>query len=694
MWFAHRTGLGKRKGTHQRKMLQIIVIVIVIGVNRTVAITGHECHRFKGNDLICSNQECGDLICVKEEQWKKEEECFSSQNITTRVPIMGLTRDQHRNHVANEIHYQGVRRLWAIYVMNDPTKGKLQIDEDFKATFDENSFGFESQELRGLITSAYPYNRIAQKQKCTASTWTTIFKEYEDCEMVDQEWMCRSDYYRARQSYLALYEHMITLRGQKKLIRFGLGNPHPWSIGMTADERGIFTQLIYEFNLEVIVAWRKEFIQLREEGQGPPISGSGWGEMGKNGPKGSPGIQGEKGSRGEPGNSIKGNIGLIGPSGEKGDKGMKSSEGRQGMTGAKGDPGITGRQGSKGEIGPLGRSGTNGQRGPAGQPGRNGSPGIAGQNGNRGESGEKGNPGEIGKKGERGPPGVLMGGSNNPGEVKLIGPPGPKGNPGIGGTGEIGAPGTQGKPGTTGATGESGIDGAEGVPGSIGLTGAPGKDGLSGHPGQKGGMGTPGPKGENGLRGKPGPTGQKGCCPLQGTKPTTQTPPLHQQLITRELEDQGAKTALSRLGELITDLIKKETGEIDDQLSALSSLFPEEMKNEVKKVMEQLFKGFRETCGRNVKSWWEKMDWEAVLERFDLKDKMKEWKKDITIQMVSLFMPKNITIFTLILSVSNTIAILILSLVLILQTRDARRRRKAREIVRDRNRPEVQTTQN
>jgi hypothetical protein len=87
------------------------------------------------------------------------------------------------------------------------------------------------------------------------------------------------------------------------------------------------------------------------------------------------------------------------------------------------------------------------------------------------------------------------------GEKPVAGPPGSRGEPGVGVTGPPGRPG------------RDGFDGADGVDGSPGPSGSPGragKDGADGKAGEPGAVGATGPAGPPGPQGVPGPAGPQG----------------------------------------------------------------------------------------------------------------------------------------------------------------------------------------
>ena len=152
------------------------------------------------------------------------------------------------------------------------------------------------------------------------------------------------------------------------------------------------------------------------------------------------------------------------------------------------------------------------------------------------------------------------------------------------------------------------------------------------------------------------------------------------------LRPEEEKMSLTLVKKLISDLIMEETEEIDAQLSRITEMIPDNWRKEIGGIMKGLFEGFQKTCGRKVKSWWEELTWEKIWDKFDLEEKMEDIKKNLTGKLISLIMPKNITIFTLSLTLINTIGNLALTTILIIQTRNTAKRRKAREMVRNRER--------
>ena len=146
----------------------------------------------------------------------------------------------------------------------------------------------------------------------------------------------------------------------------------------------------------------------------------------------------------------------------------------------------------RGRDGRDGRDGLPGPRGVIGPPGQKGDTGL-------GVPGPKGDTGVPGPKGDTGVPG-LKGDIGVPGAKGDTGVPGPKGDMGVSNTkGDAGVPGPKGDtgvPGTKGDTGVPGLKGDIGVPGDKGDTGVPGTKGDTGVPGIKGDTGVPGPKGD------------------------------------------------------------------------------------------------------------------------------------------------------------------------------------------------------
>lgn len=105
------------------------------------------------------------------------------------------------------------------------------------------------------------------------------------------------------------------------------------------------------------------------------------------------------------------------------------------------------------------------------------------------------------------------------GGTPVAGPPGLRGEPGVGVTGPPGpqgVPGSDGVPGDPGPSGSPGKSGRDGVDGTDGAAGEPGEDGESvtgpaGPPGPQGEPGPAGPQGETGADGADGEDGQS--CP-------------------------------------------------------------------------------------------------------------------------------------------------------------------------------------
>lgn len=118
-----------------------------------------------------------------------------------------------------------------------------------------------------------------------------------------------------------------------------------------------------------------------------------------------------------------------------------------------------------------------------------------------GPPGPKGDPGEIGPQGPKGDPGEI--GPEGPkGDTGDTGPQGPKG--------DKGDPGEQGPKGDKGDPGEQGEQGIQGIPGEQGPKGDKGDPGEQGPKGDKGDTGEQGPKGDKGDPGEQGPKGDKG----------------------------------------------------------------------------------------------------------------------------------------------------------------------------------------
>lgn len=107
------------------------------------------------------------------------------------------------------------------------------------------------------------------------------------------------------------------------------------------------------------------------------------------------------------------------------------------------------------------------------------------------------------------------------GGTPVAGPPGLRGEPGVGVTGSPGPKGEKGdpgepgptltpSPGPSGARGSAGSPGPSGAPGSPGAVGATGPVGPSGPPGPAGVQGEPGVAGPQGIQGEQGPKGDTG----------------------------------------------------------------------------------------------------------------------------------------------------------------------------------------
>lgn len=96
----------------------------------------------------------------------------------------------------------------------------------------------------------------------------------------------------------------------------------------------------------------------------------------------------------------------------------------------------------------------------------------------------------------------------------VVGPQGPKGDPGL--PGPIGSTGPVGPIGPSGAPGKNGIAGSNGVgqTGAAGTNGAAGQQGPQGEPGPVGSTGPQGPAGADGKDGVDGKDGRDGqTCP-------------------------------------------------------------------------------------------------------------------------------------------------------------------------------------
>ncbi|MFE3031606.1 collagen-like protein [Streptomyces canus] len=113
----------------------------------------------------------------------------------------------------------------------------------------------------------------------------------------------------------------------------------------------------------------------------------------------------------------------------------------------------------------------------AGPPGLRGEPGVGvtGPPGTSGERGEKGEPGEPGASGSPGRNGM----KGSPGAAGSPGAVGPTGPAGVGATGPAGPAGPQGSQGETGATGPQGEPGPKGDTGDRGPAGPACPDGYS-----------------------------------------------------------------------------------------------------------------------------------------------------------------------------------------------------------------------
>lgn len=98
------------------------------------------------------------------------------------------------------------------------------------------------------------------------------------------------------------------------------------------------------------------------------------------------------------------------------------------------------------------------------------------------------------------------------GGIPVAGPPGVRGEPGVGATGPPGEKGEKGDPGLPAPT-LTPLPGASGAPGETGASGAPGAAGSPGLPGAVGATGPAGPvgpAGPQGIQGEPGATGPQG----------------------------------------------------------------------------------------------------------------------------------------------------------------------------------------
>jgi hypothetical protein len=140
-----------------------------------------------------------------------------------------------------------------------------------------------------------------------------------------------------------------------------------------------------------------------------------------------------------------------------------------------------------------------------------------------GPAGPKGDPGPQGPQGVPGPQGA----QGLPGAQGVAGPkgdPGPQGIAGVqglpGGKGDKGDAGAAGPKGDTGAAGPQGPQGIQGLRGETGATGAAGPKGDQGPIGPAGPIGPEGPQGpagNTGAQGSVGPQGPPGasCTPIE-----------------------------------------------------------------------------------------------------------------------------------------------------------------------------------
>ncbi|MBF0448204.1 MAG: collagen-like protein [Magnetococcales bacterium] len=150
------------------------------------------------------------------------------------------------------------------------------------------------------------------------------------------------------------------------------------------------------------------------------------------------------------------------------------------------------------EIRALSAAQLMGPPGPKGEPGEPGPVGPMGEPGEPGPVGPMGEPGPVGPMGEPGPVGPM-------GEKGELGEKGERGETGLmGPCGPMGCPGLEGPPGAVGDPGPAGEVGVKGDPGE------PGQPGLRGEKGDPGPMGEVGPQGEKGEIGEPGPMGEVG----------------------------------------------------------------------------------------------------------------------------------------------------------------------------------------
>jgi len=247
---------------------------------------------------------------------------------------------------------------------------------------------------------------------------------------------------------------------------------------------------------------------------GNPGTDGAEGEQGPEGHQGADGIEGPQGPKGDEGaKGFPGNIGPEGPQGEEGPPGLPglginligsvdSKESLPGWPdyyeGAVGNAYITDDTGDLWSWGSDSRwydlGHIVGPEGPKGDPGIQGERGAEGIDGEDGAQGIQGQDGGEGPRGADGPPGI---------DSTVPGPEGPEGPKGEHGADSM-------VPGPEGPTGPEGADGAQGERGFTGDDGADGATGNTGPAGDAGLTGPEGPIGPKGNEGDQGPQGDQG----------------------------------------------------------------------------------------------------------------------------------------------------------------------------------------